>query len=263
MGARYGQHFLVDDAVVAEIIADCPSTHPIIEIGPGSGALTHSLLGAGVPLLLIEIDSKWHSHWENYRDTHPHLSVIRADVLTVSWEDIRRWQAPPYTIVSNLPYEISGPFLIRLARAWGLWGRAVLMLQEEIVQKLLAAPGSRAYGRLSIQVQRYCDVVAGQKVPPSSFSPPPKVDSQCVLLYPKKDPIQVPCERVWEEMLATAFSRKRQMLRRIFKAKKIDWDALGIDATQRPEDLDLAAWARLCAVLSGDVPETGIEPVTY
>lgn len=249
MGQRFGQHFLKDKALIQDIIKNFNPSGPIIEIGPGLGALTYTLLALNNPLWVIEIDHALQTLWDNKRIDYPHLSVIKSDVLAMDWEQWRTWHNEPFNIISNLPYEISGPFLIRLAKHTHVWSQTTLLLQKDIVQKVLAMPSQHNYGRLSVQVQRYCDLIPGRTVAPGAFQPPPKVMSQFLHLTPKKNILKVPSEALWDDMLRMAFSHRRQMLRRIFKDYPIDWQYIGIDPTVRPENLSVEQWVHVSYAL--------------
>lgn len=245
MGIRYGQHFLTDQSVVSEIIGRFNPSGPIIEVGPGRGALTHFLLKRPNPLMVIEIDSVLQDYWQKRALKLPQLHVMERDVLSFDWNEWNAWHPGPFAIISNLPYEISGPFLIRLAKHTHLWTECLLMLQLEIVRKVLAEPGHHEYGRLSVQMQRHCYLEALDVIPPTAFSPPPRVQSQLLALKPRKDTYDVSCEIVWDEMLRLAFCHRRQMIRRTFKAFNVDWEFIGLDGALRPENLSVTDWVKL------------------
>jgi 16S rRNA (adenine1518-N6/adenine1519-N6)-dimethyltransferase len=249
VGQRFGQHFLKDQSIIRDLIRAFDPSGPVIEIGPGKGALTYPLLDTHKPLWVIEIDSVLQEHWDQERGHHPQLQVIKGDVLAYDWMEWGRWSSEKFSIISNLPYEISGPFLVRLAQHHILWSKAVILLQQEIVQKVLSSPSHHNYGRLSVQVQRYCNVKAGRIVTPGAFQPPPKVMSQFLWLTPRNDIPSVPSEALWDDLLREAFCHRRQMMRRIFKRYPVDWEGIEIDPTARPENLGVDAWVRFtCAV---------------
>lgn len=250
MGARFGQHFLTDQDVVSDILQQFQPIGPVIEVGPGKGALTHFLLQRPNPLMVIEIDTALQYFWQKRAESVSNLHVKACDVLSFDWNELESWLPSPFAIISNLPYEISGPFLIRLAKHTHLWSEAVLMLQLEIVSKVIAMPGSHDYGRLSVQMQRHCYLDPGRIVLPDSFSPPPRVYSQLLSLKPRTDVAVVNCELVWDVMLREAFCHRRQMIRRTFRDQNVDWVSIGLDGTMRPENLDVSAWVRLANVLN-------------
>lgn len=250
MGKKFGQHFLTDQQVVSGIMSNFNPSGPVIEVGPGKGALTHFLLKRPNPLLVVEIDNELQVHWQKRSEEIEHLQVLAKDVLSFDWNEWTQWQQGPFAIISNLPYEISGPFLIRLAKNTHLWHECLLMLQYEIVQKVIAKPGTSHCGRLSVQLQRHCHVHAGDMIAPSSFSPPPRVNSQLLMLKPRAEIEHVDCETTWDNMLRIAFCSRRQMLRRTFKPYDVLWDDLSIDGCQRPENLSVSDWVRLCNYLS-------------
>lgn len=249
MGAKFGQHFLIDDQIISHIVDSCDMQQPLVEVGPGRGALTLHFLKHAKAILLIEVDKDLQKYWSLKLSSYPHAKLLCADVLDLDWQEWVSWAQGKVNVVSNLPYEISGPFLIRLASNTELWNKALLMLQYEIVQKLISSPSNSNYSRLSVQLQRHCNIEELMIVYPSSFAPPPKVDSQLVMLSPKDIKYNVKSEACWEYILRYAFSHKRQMLRRIFKKYSIKWDELCIQDTDRPSDLSVEKWVSLCNYL--------------
>ena len=249
MGARFGQHFLCDANIINHIITQFNPTGPIIEIGPGRGALTNHLLRKKLPLWVIEIDREYQSYWQQQIPQHPQLTVISSDVLELDWSQFNSWHHDSFQIISNLPYEISGPFLVRLAQQKFNWSNALIMLQQEMVQKVIAVPGKHAYGRLSVQLQRHCHLQPGRVIAATAFKPAPKVVSQLLSLQPRLEKITVPNEAVWDEMLRLAFCHRRQMLRRIFKEYSIPWTDIMISETSRPENLTVSDWGLLSYAL--------------
>ncbi|NNF57042.1 MAG: ribosomal RNA small subunit methyltransferase A, partial [Rhodothermaceae bacterium] len=157
---RLGQHFLVDPNVIRKIVdaVEAPPGSPVIEIGPGEGALTGHLLARYPDLTAIEVDDEAVAH---LRAAHPDLHLLHQDVLDVDWADLAQRLNPqpstanpqPLTVVGNLPYYITSPILFSLLDARAHLRRAVVMMQREVAERIVAEPNSKAYGILSVPTQ--------------------------------------------------------------------------------------------------------------
>ncbi|MGQ0751065.1 MAG: 16S rRNA (adenine(1518)-N(6)/adenine(1519)-N(6))-dimethyltransferase RsmA [Betaproteobacteria bacterium] len=246
---RFGQHFLVDEQIIAEIIAAIrPRTHDrMLEIGPGLGALTRPLLAAVDHLHVVEID----------RDLVAHLKrTFPAERLTVHEADALQFDVaalgPGLRVVGNLPYYISTPLLFHLAdQASGLHDMHA-MLQKEVVTRIVATPGTRDYGRLTVMLQYRFAVDQLLDVPADAFRPPPKVASAIVRLTPRRASTP-PCdERLLARLVASAFTQRRKTLRNAladyFDAG--DFTALGIDPGARAEQLPVEDFVRAARYLA-------------
>ncbi len=256
MGARLGQHFLRDDRTVRRIIeaADIQPGHHVLEVGPGPGVLTEPLAQAVGPegkVTAVEADP---ALADALRGRWPNVDVVFKDVMKL---DLARL-GPFDRIVSNLPYQISGPvtaaFLDLLAGA--PWGKAVLMYQKEFAERLLAGPGSKLYGRLSVYTARHCAVERVKEVPPAAFDPPPKVRSLVVALTPHtRAPFQVADEALWRRIVDGAFAQRRKQLKNTVAAvvgrpEVADILAQMGFATLRPEQLSPADFARIVEAMA-------------
>lgn len=242
---RYGQHFLVDPAIVARIIAAiAPAPGEIlVEIGPGHGALTGPLAARSARLHLIEIDRDLAAALAERCDAD-RVSVHVGDALEFDYDSL----PSPFRLVGNLPYNISTPLLFRLAAYADRIRDAHFMLQREVVERLAAAPGGKDYGRLSVMIQYRCAVEPLFGVGPGAFHPRPRVDSTVVRLIPHAaPPVTVADEALLARLVAQAFSRRRKTLRNalegLVEAEALA--ALGIDPRRRPETLTLAEFAAL------------------
>ncbi len=207
---RFGQHFLADDAVIDAIVdAIAPAAgDALVEIGPGLGAMTGPLLARGVPLTVIELDRDLAARLRQREG----LSVIEADVLTVDFAVLAQQLGKRLRVVGNLPYNISTPILFHLLAAVAHVEDQHFMLQKEVVERMAAAPGSKAYGRLSVMLQWRYHIETVLEVPPECFEPPPQVDSAVVRMLPLPDaPALQPA--LLGELVAVAFSQRRKMLR--------------------------------------------------
>lgn len=257
---RLGQHFLRDARTVKRIIeaADLEPGQRILEIGPGPGVMTEPLADAVWPtgsVVAVEVDPALAA---DLRERWANVEVVEADALDVDLAAL----GPFDRIVANLPYQISGPVTVAfldLLRSQG-WGRAVLMYQKEFADRLLAGPGSRSYGRLSVQLARHCRVELVKEVPPAAFNPPPKVRSSVVALVPHETPpFEVADERLWQAVVDGTFQNRRKQLRNtlppVVRGFGVsDGDALAVlesldFASLRPEALSPEAFAALVARL--------------
>jgi 16S rRNA (adenine1518-N6/adenine1519-N6)-dimethyltransferase len=244
---RFGQHFLHDPGVIQKIIhAIAPQrTDHMVEIGPGQGALTYPLLERLDALHVVEID----------RDLAAYLQSREIENLQVHTVDALRFDfcslahGSRLRVVGNLPYNISTPILFHLMKQLECIQDMYFMLQKEVVERMVAAPGSRDYGRLSIMVQYRCDVESLFDIGPGAFKPPPRVDSSLVRLTPHTQaPAQVNDERLFEKLVTQAFSARRKTLRNALKnlLEPVQIEACGIDPGLRPEQLSLRQFACLC-----------------
>jgi 16S rRNA (adenine1518-N6/adenine1519-N6)-dimethyltransferase len=232
---RFGQHFLHDPGVLARLVeAIHPSkTDVMVEIGPGEGALTRHLLKLVGHFEVIEVDRDLASGLAA-EFPPPHLIVHCADALEY---DFTRFP-PGMRIVGNLPYNISTPLLFHLARFAQRVRDLHFMLQLEVVERMVAAPSTAAYGRLSVALQARFRMNKLFKVSKGAFRPPPKVESAVVRLEPLSRILEID-----EQLLRRAFSARRKTLRNALP--EIDFAALGIDSNLRPENLSPEDYARL------------------
>jgi len=250
---RFGQHFLADRSVVAAIVAavDPRDGQTIVEIGPGLAALTEALMERVPHLHAVEIDrdlaSRLRRRWGPER-----LSLHESDALRFDFGSIAAAGGPSglLRLVGNLPYNISSPLLVHLLAFRQRVDDQHFMLQKEVVDRIVASPGSADFGRLSVLMQAYYEVEALFDVPPRAFDPPPKVDSAVVRMLVRRDAASAdpaPLQR----LLATAFSQRRKMIRKTLLPWLADRGLHGcdLDPTLRPEDLDVATWVGLAARL--------------
>ncbi|MFA7667313.1 MAG: 16S rRNA (adenine(1518)-N(6)/adenine(1519)-N(6))-dimethyltransferase RsmA [Burkholderiaceae bacterium] len=254
---RFGQHFLVDAGVVHAIVeAIAPRAGQlIVEIGPGRAALTDALLERIDSLQAIEIDRDLAARLRRHYPASQ-LRLHEADALDFDFAKARDGAAPTagnpkrLRVVGNLPYNVSSPLLVRLLDFRALIDDQHFMLQKEVVDRIVAAPGSSDYGRLSVLMQAhlYCDSLF--EVPPTAFDPPPRVDSAVVRMIVRRDR-ETEDPGPLQQLLAVAFGQRRKMLR----GTLLPWLAeRGVDAeelvpTARAEDIDVETWRRLAARL--------------
>ena len=228
---RFGQHFLHDPRVLEKIVdaIDPAPTDFIVEIGPGQGALTNLLLERGAKLEVIEIDRDLAAGLDSNK-----LKIHQADALEFDYSIFPRG----VRIVGNLPYNISTPLLFHLARYAERVRDMHFMLQLEVVERMVAAPSTAAYGRLSVALQGRFRMEKLFNVSKGAFRPPPKVESAIVRLVPLEKKLAID-----EDLLRRAFSARRKQLRNALPG--IDWARAGIDPALRPENLSPADYERL------------------
>ena len=205
---RYGQHFLVDHGVIDGIVRsiDPQPGEALVEIGPGLGALTRPLLQRCGTLTVIELDRDLAVRLRQ----QPGLVVVQADVLKVDFTALAAGRK--LRVVGNLPYNISTPILFHLLAHTADVQDQHFMLQKEVVERMAAAPGSKAYGRLSVMLQWRYQIESVLDVPPEAFDPPPRVDSAVVRMVPLPTDETVDAARL-AELVSTAFSQRRKLLR--------------------------------------------------
>jgi len=246
---RFGQHFLTDESVVDAIvraIAPARGDH-VIEIGPGLSALTRPLLDRLDRLTAVEIDRDLAAR---LRRQYPaeRLEVVEADALTVDFAAF----GDGLRVVGNLPYNISSPLLFHLMGAAEQVRDQHFMLQREVIDRMVAEPGSADYGRLSVMLQSRYRMEKLFDVPPEAFDPPPRVVSAVVRMAPLPPERPRPrSEAAFEQVVARAFSQRRKMLRRVLAdwAPQVPWEALGIAPTARAEEVPVAAFIGLADAL--------------
>ena len=246
---RFGQHFLHDHQVIARIVAAIRPQpgEPLVEIGPGLGALTRPLLQAAGELDVVELDRDLLGPLQARCAGLGTLRIHQADALTFDFARLRG-EGPRLRIAGNLPYNISTPLLFHLLNQAEQIHDLHFMLQREVVERMAAGPGEDAYGRLSVMLQYRCRIEALFTVGPGAFQPPPKVWSAVVRLVPRETfAVTVRDEQRFAEVVRRAFAQRRKTLRNSLQGL-LDVDqikAAGVDPIARPETLDLAAFAAL------------------
>ena len=258
LAARHalGQHFLLDANLTARIVrlaGDLTGRH-VIEVGPGPGGLTRALLDSpAATVTAIEIDPRAVAAMQELAATDPtRLRIVTGDALAL---DLATLVPRPRRIVANLPYNIATPLLIGWLRQAAAFEGFTLMFQQEVADRIAAAPGSRTYGRLSVLAQWICKVEPGLRLPPAAFVPPPRVFSAVLCLTPH--PAQPDPARFarMERLTAAAFGQRRKMLRAALRpalgpagAEEL-LAAAGIAPERRAETLSVAEFDRLATLL--------------
>ncbi|MCC7151660.1 MAG: 16S rRNA (adenine(1518)-N(6)/adenine(1519)-N(6))-dimethyltransferase RsmA [Rubrivivax sp.] len=245
---RFGQHFLVDAAIIEAIVdaIDPRAGEALIEIGPGLGALTEALLARGARLTLIELDRDLAAHWRG----DARVQVIEADVLKVDFAALAGAAPAPLRICGNLPYNISSPLLFHLLPVAQQVRTQHFMLQREVVQRMVATPGHKEYGRLSVMLQWRYAMQAVLDVAPTAFDPPPRVDSAVVVMRPHAQPVALDAQLL-EDLVAVAFSQRRKLLRHTLGRWLEDRGASAdFDCQRRAEEVPVAQYLALAQRLS-------------
>lgn len=239
---RLGQHFLTGQAILERIAsAACPEHESlVIEIGPGKGALTRHLLPRTDRVVAVEIDTALAGRLRAGFSAESRLEVVEADVLAT---DLNQWG--PAVVAGNLPYYITSPIVERVCGLGSNLLRAILMVQKEVAERIVAGPGTRDYGMLSLQAQISTTAEILFTVPPKAFSPPPKVDSAVVRLTPKPEP-EVQDRPGFLEFAGRCFRQKRKTLRNnligYYGRERIEsWP----EASRRAEQLSIPQLAEL------------------
>ena len=250
-----GQNFLFDMQLLDKIAA-VPGNldgQPVFEVGPGPGGLTRALLQAGARVTAVERDERCLPALAELAEFFPgQLVLINDDALALDHGSLF---AGPFHIVSNLPYNVGSALLIKWLSApqWPpQWASLTLMFQREVADRIVAVPGSSAYGRLSILAQWRSEAKLAMTVHRSAFTPPPKVMSAVVHIVPKAQPPGVDFAKL-EILTQTAFSQRRKMLRQSLKKLPGGLEALeraGIDSQRRPETLAVSEFVELARLLS-------------
>ncbi len=246
-----GQHFLHDRTAIARIVegAGVRPGDRVLEIGPGTGALTRALLDAGARVWAVEADPRMTAYleargWER-------LHVIQGDALRADYPALAREAGGRFRLVANLPYNISGPLLARLLEQRTAFTSMTVMLQREVAERLLAPPGGRARGVLSVLAQAFCRVRPVLRVRPGAFRPPPKVESQVVRLDVLARTVEpLADEAAFRALVRAAFGRRRKMLRNALgtvlgPGAEACFRTAGLSGRERPEELPVEAWIRL------------------
>lgn len=245
---RFGQHFLADvgiiDAIVREI-APRPG-QAMVEIGPGLAALTQPLVERVGRLTVIELDRDLAARLRQ----HPQLDVVESDVLKVDFAALAQERGVPrLRVVGNLPYNISSPILFHLLDFVDHVEDQHFMLQKEVVDRMVAAPATPDYGRLTVMLQWRYAMENVLHVPPESFDPPPRVDSAVVRMVPFAQPAAVDVQLL-SELVQVAFSQRRKILRHTLGRWLEQKGYAGeVDLQRRAEEVPVAEYLALCAAV--------------
>ena len=247
----FGQHFLLDLNVTRKIVrlAGPFEGRAVIEVGPGPGGLTRALLESDAgPVVLVEKDPRFVPLLEELDAGDGRLTIVQADALKVVEADL---VSGPAHLVSNLPYNVGTPLLIKWLTGPWTPHALTLMFQKEVAERVAAAPGDDAYGRLAVIAQAVCEARVVMHLPAAAFTPPPKVASAVVHVVPRADRPDAATLKRLERVTAAAFGQRRKMLRSSLKqlGGGALCEAAGIDPDARAEVIDIAGFLRLAGAL--------------
>ena len=252
-----GQNFLFDLNLTSKIAryAGNLEQSDILEIGPGPGGLTRSLLNEGArKVVAIEKDTRCIAALEEIKTLFPgKLEIIQGDALST---DLRQYLTQPVQIIANLPYNIGTELLVRWLNSttWpSFWQSMTLMFQKEVANRIVASPGSKAYGRLSVMAQWRCNTKIAFNIPATAFTPPPKVESSIVHFEALKEP-RFPAEvNKLEFVVSKAFNQRRKMLRGALKGHFQNVEeglrAIGVVPTKRAENVTIQEFCLMAQIL--------------
>jgi 16S rRNA (adenine1518-N6/adenine1519-N6)-dimethyltransferase len=266
----WSQNFLVDLGVLQRIAAaaDLDGVVPVVELGAGLGALTAMLAREASRVVAVERDRDLASVLRTEFLGDETVQVLEANAAKLDWAEVVKGLNRPPVVVGNLPYHMASQIIFHLLDAGPLLDRWLLMVQREMALRMAAVPGNKDWGVLGIQLQMRADVELVLNVPPEAFLPAPRVQSAVVLCRPlaqTRVPLRDPV--LFKRMVKGVFSQRRKKIRNGLRAAfsselsgdGIDdlFDRCGLDASRRPEQFDLAEFARLCDALGDALVESG------
>ena len=257
---RWGQHFLVDRNILNKVVraAELEKGDAVLEIGPGMGEMTLALARQVKKVIAVEIDRELVKILREKTADFPNIIVIEGDILKISFEELYRQGHQQLKVVANLPYQISTPLLFRFIESKQLFSSLTLMLQREVAERMIASPGGKDYGPLSIFTQSVSDLSIQFYIKPSAFFPPPKVESAVIHMVWKERPLVRREEEGWfKKVVKGCFGYRRKRLINALRhadlllpedlEKRIE--KIGIDSQRRPETLTIQEFARLADAL--------------
>ena len=258
---RLGQHFLVDRNILNKVVraARVEKDDLVLEVGPGLGGMTEILARHAGRVIAIEFDPKLAQVLREKLATLPNMEVIQEDILEFDFNALVRDQDARIKVVANLPYQISTPLLFRFIESRHLFSTLTLMLQKEVAQRMVAGPGGKDYGPLSISLQAVADATICFYVNPSSFFPPPNVDSAVISITWKKIPlIKHEDEEGFRQVVRRCLGYRRKTLGNALKHAGFDLsesllkrlEHQGIDLQRRPDTLKVKEFVFLFKILT-------------
>ncbi len=258
-----GQNFIYDDGLLAALTeaAGVTDEEDVLEIGPGCGSLTKHLCRTARKVLSVELDERLIPLLQAFLSEEKNWNVVQGDIMAVNLPEITAELQAPFAVVANIPYYITTPLIQRLLTSGLPVSRLALMVQKEVADKILSAPGEDGWGPLAVRCQYQCNPRRVMEVPASCFTPPPKVDSTFILLPVRKNPaVKVQSEDMFFRVVNAAFALRRKTLLnglcaafRTERAEAAGWlEAAGIDPMIRGEKLTIAQFAELSDAISGN-----------
>ncbi len=257
---RLGQHFLIDRNILNKVVraAQTGKGDVVLEVGSGLGMLTLALADQAKRVIAVEIDYRLVEILKKKLEDRPNVEVVQKDILEVDFLQLYRQEGQRIQVVANLPYQISTPLLFRFIDSRDVFSSLTLMLQREVADRMIAAPGGKDYGPLSIFTQIVSDFSIRFLIKPSAFFPPPNVESAVIHMVWKDRPIVDVQEIEWfKKVVRGCFGYRRKTLINALKHSALplpEDDAermkrIGIDPQRRPETLTIEEFVRLAEVL--------------
>ena len=250
---RLGQHFLYDLSILEKIVSEAGvgTEDTVVEIGPGPGTLTKVLSGKAKKVIAVELDERLYEKLKSELSGAANIELIHGDALKFPFQKIG-----DFKVVANIPYYITTPLIFKLLEARQCLSTMTVTLQREVAERIVAHPGGKDYGVLSIMVQYLARAELRFIIPKEAFRPAPKVDSALLHMEILEEPcVSVRDEKTFQRVVKTAFSRRRKTLSNSLKSfgdgirEKLV--AAGIDPGRRPETLSIEEFAALADLLSG------------
>ena len=245
---QMGQNFLIDPNMARWIVSqlELEKNDTVVEVGPGTGALTEHIVGVAKRVILIEFDARLAAFLKERFASEASVEVHHAD--GAQFDARQLFPHRPLKFLGNLPYSCGGAILKNMLSRPHPFQRAVIMLQKEVIDRLAATPGSKDYGMLSLRTQVDWIVEPQRTVPPEAFHPRPAIDSTVAIMRPRTEGLPAFDRRLFDELLRRGFAQRRKQLKKQLP-EGIDWEKisheLGVPATARAEELDLAKWIAL------------------
>lgn len=256
MSKKLGQNFLIKRTVVDQIVAaaDLSPGDQVLEVGPGIGTLTQGLAQSGARVKAIELDRRLLEVLDTTLESYDNVDIIHGDVLQLNVPEIMDHK--PFKVVANLPYYITTPIIMSLLEAKLPIERLVVMVQREVALRMVAQPGTKDYGALSVAVQYYTEPDIVLEVPPKAFMPAPAVTSAVIRCrLRQKPPVHVDDERIFFRVVKAAFAQRRKTFSNSMKTTGLSKEQIavileqaGIDGQRRGETLGLQEFADLANV---------------
>jgi len=221
---RLGQHFLVDRNILNKVVrtAEVGKEDVVIEVGPGLGEMTLALARLAKRVIAVEIDPQLVEILKKKLADCPTVEVVRSDILKVDFKHLFKKEGHPVKVVANLPYQISTPLLFRFIESKEVFSTLTLMLQREVAERMVASPGGKEYGRLSVLLQMFLDLSVRFFIPPSAFFPHPKVESAVVHMVWKQEPAVNPRDEEWfKKVVKASFGYRRKTLANALKHSQL------------------------------------------
>lgn len=253
MSKKLGQNFLIDEGIVNEIVhaADIQEGDLVLEVGPGIGTLTQGLAEAKAKVVAVELDNRLPEVLAKTLEGYGNIEIVHGDILKVNIPEITGGNK--FKVVANLPYYITTPIIMALLEQRLPVTRLVTMVQKEVAERMVAKPGKKDYGALSVAVQYYTSPQIVAAVPPKSFIPAPEVDSVVIRCDVREKPaVEVLNEKMFFRVVKAAFSQRRKTLNNALKNTGVSVEIIQsvlaekqIDGTRRGETLSLDEFAQI------------------